>query len=531
VQLRPYQNEAVEAVEAAWARGVKRPAVVLPTGSGKTVIFSAIAKRAVANGDRVVILVHREELALQAEQKLLAADPMLHTGIVKAGRNDIFADVMICSIQTLARPGRTEALGGVHTVIYDEAHTSRSPSAMGVLERLDCFGEDVKTVGVTATMVRADGKALGEVWEEIVYSKDIAWAVENGYLSDARGISVPIKHLDLDGVKKRGGDYVDSDLAQAMLNAHASKQIAKAFDKYATGRRAIAFAPTVATAQDIADALCIRGIPAEIITGKHSREERQAIYARHESGETQVISSVSVLIEGYDAAYIDAVLMCRPTKSKGLYIQAVGRGLRPYPGKTDCLIIDCVGASKENNLATIVDLVGAEPKEGQTIREALDEIPEEEREKRIVGLTANGQIEVEEFDPFARSRAMWLKTEGGKMFIPTDAERLVFLLGPIASGDYVVGECSSKSRRDATWITAKTGVPMEDAMDAAEVRAAEINQTSMATKQASWRRRGTELPTVSQLGFAHKIGVEADGMSKRELSDAISIKLASRVLD
>lgn len=324
MKLRPYQTESIDAIEAFWAANpTKNGGISLPTGAGKTVIMSDLTRRAVERGERVAIIVDRDELVNQTVKKLRDADPLMFVGIVKAAKNMVSAEVVVCSIQTLRRPGRAEAIGHRDIVIYDEAHGSASDSAIDVMRRLGTLGGPAKAVGFSATFYRADGKPLDIVWDEIVYEKSILWAVQEGYLCDAKGLSVPIQGLDLTSVKVSGGDYQDRDLGQKMLDAHAAEQIADAYVENAIDRVAICFAPTIAAAEAITEQLVARGVAAECVTGKTPAGERAKMYARLEAGQTRVLSSVAVLTTGFDSPRVDCVLMARPTKSQGLYIQCL----------------------------------------------------------------------------------------------------------------------------------------------------------------------------------------------------------------
>ena len=492
-----------------------------------TVIMSAMAKRAVDRGERVVIIVHRHELVGQTVAKLEGIDPMMFVGVVKAQRNEVTADVVVASLQTLSRPGRAEKLGRRDLVIYDEAHGSASDSAIDVMTRLGAIGGDAKAVGFSATFYRADRRPLDVVWDDIVYERDILWAVREGFLSDATGISVPIDGLDLSKVKESGGDYQDRDLGQAMMDAHAAEQVAKAYRKHAAERKAICFAPTVAAAEAIAAELNSVGIPSETVTGKTSATDRRAMYTRLRAGATRVLCSVAVLTEGFDEPSVDCVIMARPTKSQGLYVQAVGRGLRLFPGKKDCLILDVSGSSEDNSLIALPDLAGVKRKAPDESLAQMAERPEA-AEQAPRGMRANLR-QGGAFDPFARRSLVWLETRGGRRFVATERDTYVFLHGDDGAG-YRVGEIKKRSphgRRDGKWLVPDP-IPEEFALPLAEQFAEEIGARSTKAKYRSMGHPAS----VAQIGFASSLGVNVShSMSTAEVSKAIDVALASAVID
>lgn len=528
MKLRPYQTESIDAIEAFWAANpTKNGGISLPTGAGKTVIMSELTRRAVERGERVAIIVDRDELVNQTVKKLRDADPLMFVGIVKAAKNMVSAEVVVCSIQTLRRPGRAEAIGHRDIVIYDEAHGSASESAIDVMRRLGTLGGPAKAVGFSATFYRADGKPLDIVWDEIVYEKSILWAVQEGYLCDAKGLSVPIQGLDLTSVKVSGGDYQDRDLGQKMLDAHAAEQIADAYVENAIDRVAICFAPTIAAAEAITEQLVARGVAAECVTGKTPAGERAKMYARLEAGQTRVLSSVAVLTTGFDSPRVDCVLMARPTKSQGLYIQCVGRGLRLHPGKENCLILDVSSSSEDNSLISMPNLAGKQKKDpDESLRDMAAEAPEQAPR----GLRANLRSK-SEFDPFNRRKLLWNRTEGGVDFIATKNGSFVFLHD---AGDDMVrvgrisGRKASDGGRAGSWVQEKP-IPREFALPLAEVAAE--NDGVYATKSEHKRKRGVP-PSVAMIGFASSLGIEgADRMDVAKLSMLIDTKKASAVLD
>lgn len=369
---RPYQEHAISQLDDAERRGVKRPLVVHPTGTGKTVTFAHwLARRAGLGKGRGIILVNREELADQALEKLGMVAPELSVGVVKAERNDVGADLVVGSVPTLQHDARMAALlaaGPIETVVVDEAHHAPAPSWTKVLTALGSFNPyGPITAGFTATPER-DGKPL-TVWQEVVAYMSIREAIYGDRRKkEAGGYLVPIlpaqtieTKMDLGRVRKTGGDYSEGDLGVELEGSGAVEQIADGIKEHASDRKGVVFTPTIRTAELVAEALRARGITAEAVSGNTPKEERKAILRRLKSGETQYVTNCAVLTEGFDEPSISCIVVARPTKFHGLYVQMIGRGTRLHPGKADLLILDVVGASTRHELITRVDLEDLPP--------------------------------------------------------------------------------------------------------------------------------------------------------------------------
>ena len=324
--LRPYQRECIDAIQAAWADGMQRPAVVLATGMGKTVVFSRMAAEHVAaEGTRVVILVHRDELADQTLNKLKQTEPGLFTGKVKASADNVAADVMVCSVQTLAREKRLHRLldsqekcGRVGLVIVDECHHAAAVSYRNILAALGCYSgmPGTRAVGFTATLARGDGQGLGDVWEDAVFTRSPLWAMSRGFLTDVRSKVIDVDTLHLGDVKRSRGDYTASSLGDAMMEAGGPQIIAKVLEEHAADRRSpIVFTPTVEVARATAEALP----DAAYVHGGTPRDERLSIYRRFRTGEVRTLVNCMVLTEGFDAPWADCAVIARPTKSEPLF--------------------------------------------------------------------------------------------------------------------------------------------------------------------------------------------------------------------
>jgi superfamily II DNA or RNA helicase len=381
--LRPYQREAVDAVQSALERGVQRPLVVLPTGTGKTACFSALIAR---RGGSALVLAHCDELLRQAAEKIAIADPTLALGVgfVAAGRDDVNAPVVVGSVQTLARANRLARLPRrFDTVVVDEAHHASAKSYRRILEHLH---PTPLILGVTATPARSDDNQLGDVWQEIVYQRGIAEMIRAGYLADVRGVRVGLEQVKLDQVEQAGGDFDPEALGRALEQASAPAHVLAAYRQHATGRKALVFAPTVALAHQMAAVFREAGISAEALDGKTPPEERRGILDRVHTGATRVCTNVGVLSEGVDVPSVDAVIMATPTRSQIKYAQAIGRGLRTFPDKEDCLVIDVVGVTERLDLQTLPKLFNLSkvPALEVTVTEALEReaLDREELERR-----------------------------------------------------------------------------------------------------------------------------------------------------
>jgi superfamily II DNA or RNA helicase len=314
--LRPYQAQALDAIGTALARGIRRQLIVIPTGGGKTVVFSHLVHR---RQGRALVLAHRDELISQAADKLATVGGSLDIGIVKAQQDDCGARVVVASVQTLASEIRLRRIGRFDTVIVDEAHHAVASTYLGILDGLGCMaGNGPLTVGVTATAGRSDKVGLGAVWQEVTYQRGILQMIAEGYLCDVKCLEVT-SEFDIGNAQVRAGDFTDSSLGAELERSGAIEAAAVAYAKHAGDRPGIAFTPTIATAHELSAALRSQGIRAEAVDGTMPLEERRAVLARVHQGETQVVANCAVLTEGFDEPRISCALMCRPTKSAPFY--------------------------------------------------------------------------------------------------------------------------------------------------------------------------------------------------------------------
>lgn len=320
--LRPYQARALDLAREHFRRGARRVLLVAPTGAGKTVIFSAIARAHAERGGRVLVFVHRDELLTQSVEKLRAEG--LHVGEIAAGRpRDPGAPVQVASIGTvLAMHKRGEALPGASLVVLDEAHHYVADTWGAIAASY----VDAKIVGVTATPERGDGTPLGDLFDVLVPVASVRELTELGYLVPCEVRAPKRKRRTL------SQDPVD------------------AYREHATGRRAVVFAASVAASQDLAARFVAAGIAAAHIDGTTPVAERRDTLTRFERGELSVLTNVFVLTEGWDCPPVDTCILARGFTHAGTYLQAVGRVLRPSPGKTRAIVLDLRGAAVTHGL-------------------------------------------------------------------------------------------------------------------------------------------------------------------------------------
>jgi ATP-dependent helicase IRC3 len=346
-ELRPYQQEAIDAVLAARRAGTKRMVVCLPTGAGKTVIFSHLARLA---RKQVLVLAHREELLGQAKDKLERA--LQGTSVVALERGSERADadarVLVASMRSLHEERLARVLAGrdLGLVIYDECHHAAADDNLRILRQLGAFerGWEGTLLGFTATTARGDGKGLDQVFERIVYTKTLPDLVDDGYLSPLKGFRINTA-ADLTRITSGGADFPDEDLAEAVDIEERNALVARSIQELARDRRTIAFCVTVNHARNLSRALNAVGVPAGIVHGAMPAADRAKALADFRTGRIQVIANVAVLTEGFDDPGVSCIAMAKPTRSEGLYAQCVGRGTRLAEGKRDCLILDFVDVS------------------------------------------------------------------------------------------------------------------------------------------------------------------------------------------
>ena len=336
LQLRNYQRDLIGKIYNCWQQGDRRVMAQCPTGGGKTICFTVIAQRFITQGTRVLILAHRQELITQAINKIrdiIGVEP----GIVKSGfKSDYKALIQIGSIQSIVSPTRLSQLKDIGLVIIDEAHHFNLKNSYGkILNRFP----DAYVLGVTATPQRLDGKGFDDYFESLVTGVSVQELIDLSYLSPFK-LYAAEDCMKTDGVKSSNGDYSLSQLAAENDVVQLSGQLVETYLQYASSKKAIVFAINVKHSRKIIEAYRTAGISAEHLDGKSTTEKRQEVLGQFARGEIKVLSNCELFTEGFDLPSLEAVQIARPTKSLSLWLQMVGRVLRPNEGKELALILD-----------------------------------------------------------------------------------------------------------------------------------------------------------------------------------------------
>lgn len=606
IKLRPYQEEAITAVREGWRRGVRRPMIGLPTGTGKTIIFANVASDAARKERRVLVLAHRDELLQQAADKLLQVDPALAMSIGRVGGilDDFQQPVTVGSVQTLCRSrrmrrvlaasatpmqqetldaawaaedaaaehraaakaaraaykatreaahaeavaehseaaARLDAIAEQHranarvrpfdVVIVDEAHHAAADSYLYLLRQLGCLDVDGPlTIGVSATPTREDHRSLGDVFQSVVYHRDILSMIVAGYLCDLRGVQVKLKEFHADKLKVRAGDFVDSEAGEMLHDAKAPEHTVSAWMSKARGRKTIVFTPTIALAEEMAEEFNKHGIRAENVSGFSTIEQRREALTRFHTGETMVVTNAQVLTEGYDEPSVNCIVIARPTRSQTMYAQMVGRGTRKAPGKTDCLVLDVAGATERNDLTVLPKMfgLGNEPETDGLNLGDLDDIEDalenmgaaELASLRLQEAARQGRIVSKQIELFKKQTTNWVKIDGGWTL---QGGGLTLIMESEDGDNWQVRAYPRTGLATVVAENVEQGYAMGLAEDYLKEHGAYAEH--LVSKSAAWR--GHE-PSEKQLRAARRLKVRVpDGATKGEVTDLISAAIAEQ---
>lgn len=340
IQLRPYQEDIIQGAREALKRH-KNILIRSECGSGKTALAVFMMGNAAARGKRSIFIVHQSELMQQTSRALFKQK--LEHGVIAPGKMVSRLPVQVAMVQTLVR--RLDKTEEPDFIFIDECHRSAATQYQQVIERWP----NARVVGLTATPARTDGKGLDHIYSEIVEGPTMSQLIEAGFLADYDLIAPPID-VDISGVKTRMGDYDKKQLEEELDKAKITGDAVSCYKKYAAGKRCVVMCVSVKHAEHVRDSYLAAGIPSACIEGSLKKGERNELVEKFRSGEILVLTSIELLTTGFDLPAIEAVQFLRPTQSLVIWIQGIGRGMRPSPGKERVTVIDHVGNYQRHGL-------------------------------------------------------------------------------------------------------------------------------------------------------------------------------------
>lgn len=368
MELRPYQQQAKDAIFSEWKNGIKKTLLVLPTGCGKTIVFAKVAEECVKGGSRVLILAHRGELLDQAADKI-GKSTGLGCATEKAEQTCLgsWFRIVVGSVQSMMREKRLNQFPNdyFNTIIIDEAHHCISDSYQKVLRHFP----DAEVLGVTATPDRGDMQNLGTVFESLAYEYTLPKAIKEGYLSPIKAVTIPLK-IDMSAVGVQAGDFKSGDIATA-LDPYL-ESIAEEMEKYCSNKKTVVFLPLVKTSQKFRDILNNHGFKAAEVNG--DSKDRAEILEAFDKDQYNVLCNSMLLTEGWDCPSVDCIVVLRPTKVRSLYCQMVGRGTRlsPETNKDHLLLLDFLWHTERHELCHPASLICESAEVAQKMTENME---------------------------------------------------------------------------------------------------------------------------------------------------------------
>lgn len=368
MELRPYQQQAKDAIFSEWENGIKKTLLVLPTGCGKTIVFAKVAEECVKGGSRVLILAHRGELLDQAADKI-GKSTGLGCATEKAEQTCLgsWFRIVVGSVQSMMREKRLNQFPNdyFNTIIIDEAHHCISDSYQKVLRHFP----DAEVLGVTATPDRGDMQNLGTVFESLAYEYTLPKAIKEGYLSPIKAVTIPLK-IDMSAVGVQAGDFKSGDIATA-LDPYL-ESIAEEMEKYCSNKKTVVFLPLVKTSQKFRDILNNHEFKAAEVNG--DSKDRAEILEAFDKDQYNVLCNSMLLTEGWDCPSVDCIVVLRPTKVRSLYCQMVGRGTRlsPETNKDHLLLLDFLWHTERHELCHPASLICESAEVAQKMTENME---------------------------------------------------------------------------------------------------------------------------------------------------------------
>lgn len=510
MDLRPYQQEAREAIFEQWDSGVLKTLLVLPTGCGKTIVFAKVTEDCVRHGDRVLILAHRGELLEQAADKIHKSTG-LGCAMEKAESScqGSWFRVVVGSVQTLMREKRLGQFPADYfqTIIIDEAHHCISDSYQKVLNHFN----QAKVLGVTATPDRGDMRNLGSYFESLAYEYTLPKAIKEGYLSPIKALTIPLK-IDMSGVGVQAGDFKASDIGTA-LDPYL-QGIAQEMEKYCKDKKTVVFLPLVKTSQKFRDILDEHGFRAAEVNG--DSQDRAEVLEAFDKDKYNVLCNSMLLTEGWDCPSVDCVVVLRPTKVHSLYCQMVGRGTRLSPGKDHLLLLDFLWHTERHELCHPASLICQDVEVAKQMTLNLEK-------------TAGCPVDIEEAEKRASEDVVAQREEALAKQLEEMKKRKKKLVDPLQFEMSIQAEDLSGYVPTFGWEMAPPSDNQKETLEKLGILPDQIDNAGKATKilEHLEKRRQEGLTTPKQIRFLEQRGFQHVGTWQFETAKKLIDRIAA----
>lgn len=538
MECRKYQLECLNNIKSSLNKGITRQLVSLPTGTGKTIIFSKIPET--LNIKRMLVIAHREELLTQAKDKIERSNPNINVGIEQADKQCslLIDDIVVASIATLGRNNskRLTKFNPKHweIIICDEAHHSIAPIYKNVFDYFGVFNSNTPLIGFTATPRRGDKVGLDSIYQDIVYQKDINEMIDSGWLCKIRGYRVKT-NTDISKVKLLHGDFAEKELAETVNTKERNMLAVKSYKEYCLNRKALIFCVNRIHSYEMAETFNQNGIPCGVVVGDTPQEQRTQTLKDLAEGNIKAIANCMVLTEGFDLPSLSSIIMARPTKSSLLYTQCIGRGTRIDKDKDDVVIIDLTDNSRIHSIVGMATLFGLPPNydlKGKSSTESLNYI--DSLQKSHAGIdfseaTCYDDLKkiIENFDMLKQahvdkivskfSKFIWTpNSEGYSMYLKDTLQKLTIK-------ENLLGQYELLFIKDKDALILKSFKNIEDAFKSGDnyIQHNFPLDTILYSQDAHWRNDNA---SPKQIGMLKYLGVSfPTDITKGEASNLINI--------